>query len=195
MMLWTQTMSEMIKQADLAGLRILRYPDPRLTVVCAPVEAVDDSARALIDRMFELMFEARGVGLAASQVGLPVRLFIASATFDPADRGVYVNPTIIAAEGTQDGDEGCLSFPGISCRVKRKKIATIRALGRDGNPFEQTGEDLLARIFQHESDHLEGKLLVDRMGSVSKLANRRLLREMEDNYASSSASAAAAATR
>jgi peptide deformylase len=180
-------MNEKIKQADLAGLRIIRYPDPRLTVVCTPVEAVDDSVRALIDRMFELMFDARGVGLAAPQVGVAVRLFVASATFDPAERGVYINPEIIAAEGAQDGDEGCLSFPGITCRVKRKKIATIRALGRDGNPFEQTGEDLLARIFQHESDHLEGKLLVDRMGSVAKLGNRRLLRELEEGYAAATA--------
>jgi peptide deformylase len=184
-------MNDKIKQVDLAGLRILRYPDPRLTVMCTPLGAVDDSVRALIDRMFELMFEARGVGLAAPQVGVTVRLFIASATFDPADRGVYIDPVITATEGTQDGEEGCLSFPGVSCKVKRKKFATIRALDRDGNPFEQTGEDLLARIIQHESDHLDGKLLVDRMGSVAKLANRRLLREMEENYAATAAAGAA----
>ena len=175
--------NEKIQRASPPKLKIIRYPDPRLTELCTPVDEVDDSVRALVERMFELMFEFRGVGLAAPQVGVTVRLFIASPTFQPDDRGVYINPEIIAAEGTQDGEEGCLSFPGISCKVKRKKTATIRALDLEGNVFQRTGEDLEARIFQHEYDHLGGRLLVDRMGSVARLANRRALRELEADFA------------
>jgi len=176
-------MKEKIRQLDLAALEVIHYPDPRLTAICTPIEDVDDGVRALIDRMFELMFELRGVGLAAPQVGVTVRLFIASPDFGPEDRQVYVNPRIIDTQGVQDGEEGCLSFPGISCKVKRKKIATIRALDRDGRKFERTGEDLTARIFQHETDHLDGRLLVDRMGSVARLASRRALKDLEAAFA------------
>ena len=176
-------MNEKIQQADLAHLEVVRYPDPRLTEVCTPVEAVDEPVRLLVERMFELMFQQRGVGLAAPQVGLAVRLFVASPTFDLNDRQVYINPQITHTEGTQEGEEGCLSFPGISCKVKRKKTATIRALGLNGSEFERTGEDLAARIFQHETDHLDGRLLVHRMGSVARLAHRRALKELEADYA------------
>ena len=174
-------MNEKIRQLNLDELEILTYPDPRLKEVSTPVEVVDDSVRALIDRMFELMFDRRGVGLAAPQVGVTVRLFVASPSFQPDDHQAYVNPRIVAAEGAMDGEEGCLSFPGISCKIKRKSIATVRALDRDGREFEKTGEELLARIFQHEIDHLDGTLLVDRMGSVARLANRRALRELEED--------------
>ncbi len=172
-----------IKEVDIASLRVICYPDPRLREVCTPVDEVDDDVRRLVGRMFDLMFPASGVGLAAPQVGVTVRLFVASPTFDPDDRRVYINPRIISTEGSQDGDEGCLSFPGISCRIKRYNVATIRALGLDGEEFEETGDQLAARIFQHETDHLDGRLLVDRMGSVAKLANRRSLKELEEKFA------------
>jgi peptide deformylase len=177
-------MNEDLRQIDPGRLRIVHYPDPCLRETCAPVETVDDAVRALIDRMFELMFQFRGVGLAAPQVSVPLRLFVASPTFDPQDRYVFINPEIIDTQGRQDGEEGCLSFPGISCKIKRKRIATVRALGPDGGPFEKTGEDLMARIMQHEVDHLDGRLLVDRMGSVARLANRRALKELEAALAS-----------
>ncbi len=172
-----------IRQADLPSLEILRYPDPRLKEVCTPVDAVDESVRALVERMFELMFASRGVGLAAPQVGVSVRLFVASPTFEPSDRRVYINPRLTALEGAQEGDEGCLSFPNIYCKVKRANVATIVALGLDGAEFQETGEGLTARIFQHEMDHLDGRLLVDRMGTVAKLANRRLLHSLRDQFA------------
>ena len=172
-----------VLDVDASGLVIVKYPDPRLGQICTPLARVDDCVRAVLDRMFELMFGAHGVGLAAPQVGLAVRLFVASPMFDPGDRRAYVNPEIIAFDGMQDGDEGCLSFPGITCKVKRKRIVTIRALDREGNVFEETSEDLPARIFQHEIDHLDGRLLIDRMGTVAKLANRRALRELEEDFA------------
>ena len=175
-------MNEKIAQIDPAELKVIHYPDPRLKETCTPLERIDDSVRALIDRMFELMFEYRGVGLAAPQVGVTVRLFVASPTFEPEDRRVYINPRIVDGEGSQTGEEGCLSFPGISCKVRRQKIATIHALDREGAEFEETGEDLTARIFQHEIDHLEGRLLVDRMGSVSRLAHRKALKELQEAF-------------
>ena len=170
---------------DPAELRVIRYPDPRLREMSTEIEPseIGASLAAVVERMFELMFESRGVGLAGPQVGLTIRLFVASPTFEPDDRRVYINPRLIALDGQQDGDEGCLSFPTISCRVKRYQQATISALGPDGHAFEETGQDLAARIFQHEIDHLDGRLLVDRMSTVAKLANRRALKRLEEQFA------------
>ncbi len=171
-----------IVSADLAALRVIRYPDPRLMEICTALDVVDDSLRAFVERMGELMFTGRGVGLAAPQVGVTVRLFVASPTFTPEDRRVYINPRIVSAEGKQDGDEGCLSFPEITCRVKRHETVTIRAQDLAGRWFEETASELTARIFEHEMDHLDGRLLVDRMGTVAKLANRRALNELREKY-------------
>ena len=176
------TSDERIRQADLDKLRIIHYPDPRLREACTPVEPVDESVRALAEKMIELMAAASGVGLAAPQVGVTVRLFVAVPTEDPTDRRVYINPEIVAVDGAQDGEEGCLSFPDISCRIKRYETATIRARGLDGELFEETGTGLTARIYQHESDHLDGRLLVDRMGTVAKLAARRALKDLEEEF-------------
>jgi len=173
-----------IVQLDLPALRVLLYPDPRLMQMSTPIAPadIDDSLRALVARMFELMSQTRGVGLAAPQVGLNVRLFIASPTGEPADCRVYINPRIIEVDGWQEEEEGCLSFPGITTVVKRRLTATVEALDADGKIFHETGEGLLARIYQHETDHLDGRLLVDRMGSVAKLANRRALKQMEEDF-------------
>ena len=141
----------------------------------------------LAEKMFELMFQARGVGLAAPQVGLTVRLFVASPTYEPTDQRVYINPSILSADGTQEGEEGCLSFPGIVCNIKRANVVTIQATNLDGQVFQETGEGLAARIFQHESDHLDGRLLTDRMGTVARLANRRALRDLEEEFAEAGA--------
>ena len=173
-----------IKQVDVSALQIVKYPDPRLANLSKPVD--DPTAvevRALVERMTQLMFESRGVGLAAPQVGINVRLFIASPTFQPDDLRVYINPKIVSLTGQQDGEEGCLSFPGIMCKVKRHNVATIQATDLAGQLFEETGEALTARIFQHETDHLNGVCLVDRMGSVAKLANRRTLKELKEQFA------------
>lgn len=169
-----------IHAVDPQELRIIHYPDPRLREMSTPVgDATDPAVRALVERMFELMFASRGVGLAAPQVGITVRLFIASPTFDTGDRRVYINPRIIEAGGRQEGDEGCLSFPDIHCKVRRHNEVTIEALNLAGETFQETGQELTARIFEHESDHLDGRLLVDRMSSVAKLANRKALRQLE----------------
>ena len=167
---------------DITSLELVKYPDPRLRAPMLAVEQFDDRLQALAEKMFAVMYSYNGVGLAAPQVGVPLRLFVANPTHQPGDEQVYVNPQLIDNEGSQDGDEGCLSIPGVACRVKRYMTTTIRAQDIGGNWFEQTGEGLLARAFQHECDHLEGRLLVDRMSPVAKIANRRALKDLEADF-------------
>jgi peptide deformylase len=175
--------NEIVREADIAALRVITYPDPRLREACAAVDEEDDRVRRLAEKMFDLMFASRGVGLAAPQVGLAVRLFVASPSFEAEDRRVYVNPRIVAADGRQEEEEGCLSFPGVACKIKRFQTVTIEAVGLDGEPFAETLDGLASRIVQHEGDHLDGRLIVDRMGAVAKLANRRALRQLEEAFA------------
>ena len=176
--------NEEIRAVSLPELKIVRYPDPRLRQECAPVEdPADPAIAALVERMFELMFAHRGVGLAAPQVGLGVRIFIASPEFEATDRHVYVNPRIMAVEDFQEGDEGCLSFPGIYCKVKRHNKVVVSAFDALGRPFQEAVQEFHARIVEHEVDHLDGRLLVDRMGSLAKLANRKALKELEEEFA------------
>lgn len=164
-------------------MKILKYPNPALAEVCTLIEdAKDPAVAALAKRMMELMAEAKGVGLAAPQVGVTVRMFIANPTGTEEDFRVYINPKIIESEDVVDGEEGCLSFPGIYCKIKRFNVATIEATGLDGEVFRQEGRELLARIFQHESDHLDGRLLTDRMGALAKLSHRRSLKELQLQY-------------
>ena len=150
--------------------------------MCTPVKTVDEHVKALVEKMIELMFDSNGVGLAAPQVGVTVRIFIGSPTFDPDDLHIYINPRILSVEGAEVAEEGCLSFPGIFSKIKRYAIITIEATGLDGEVFTQTCQGLHARICQHESDHLEGRLLVDRMGSVSKMGHRKALQELVDEF-------------
>lgn len=178
----TENKKDKVKDVDLANLKVLKYPDPRLREECTPVTRFDESLTMLAARMFELMFESRGVGLAAPQVGVSVRMFVASPSFEPTDCRIYVNPQILATAGTQDAEEGCLSFPGIYCKLKRAATATIKAQNLKGEWFEETGMELTARIFQHETDHLDNMLLVDRMGTVAKLSNRRALKTLEETF-------------
>ena len=174
--------NEKILAVDAGSVQLVYYPDPRLQKVCTPIDVVDDAVRTLVERMHDLMFAHKGVGLAAPQVGVTVRLFVASPTFELDDFRVLINPRIVSSAGTQDGDEGCLSFPDISCKIKRAAKVTVEALNQEGEAFTVEVEDLAARIFQHEIDHLDGRLLVDRMGSMAKLANRRALRDLEERF-------------
>ncbi len=173
-----------IRQVDIESLEIIKYPDPQLRGPCVAVDGLDEDLQRLVEKMFELMFAVRGVGLAAPQVGVCVRLFVSSPTVADDDRLVYVNPEILSAEGSQVEEEGCLSLPGILSKIKRANTVTIRATGLDGQAFEQTGEGLIARILQHEMDHIEGRLLLDRMGTVAKLTNRQTLKELEEDFTS-----------
>lgn len=156
-------------------LDIRVYGDAVLRHETAPIEAVDDELLALIDDMIDTMYAADGVGLAANQVGISRRLAIFDLGFikgsDAEDVLVFLNPEIVSTRGSQLGDEGCLSLPGISAELERPNFVTVRATGLDGKVFEIEGEGLLARAFCHELEHLDGKLFIDNLSP----AQRKLL--------------------
>jgi len=165
---------------DPPMLRVVNYPDPVLRQVAEPVPVVDDAVRAVAARMIELMHERRGVGLAAPQVGLSWRLFVANPTQEPDGDRVYVNPRLVdASPETSARDEGCLSLPEVTAEITRPVAITIEATGPDGEPFRETSDQFAARVWQHEFDHLEGVLLLDRMTRVDRMANKRAIRGLE----------------
>jgi peptide deformylase len=166
----------------MAVRSILRFPDPKLRQRSLEVGDVDDELRQLVADMAETMAANNGAGLAAIQVAAPVRLFIVEGHVaggaEDAPPKVFINPEIIElSDESQTGDEGCLSFPGIYVPVKRGMRAKVRARDLDGNVFEAEGEGLYARALQHETDHLNGKLLVDQVGPVKREIIKRKLRK------------------
>jgi peptide deformylase len=163
-------------------LQILHYPDPRLKKLSQPVAEVDATIRALAARMFELMRGAKGVGLAAPQVGKNLRMFVMNHTGEPGDDRVYINPVLTDADGDEEAEEGCLSLPNIHVNVVRAKRLRMQALDLDGKPIDQAGEGFMARVWQHEFDHLNGMLLTDRMGPVAKMTYRKVLKELTEKY-------------
>lgn len=163
-------------------LKIIFWPDPRLKKVSKAVQSFDEDLRALARRMFELMREARGVGLAAPQVGHNLCLFVMNPNGEPGNDRAYVNPVLSEAAGEDEAEEGCLSLPKVHVQVWRSKAMKIAAQDLDGKPFEQTESAYLARIWQHEMDHLNGIMLTDRMGPVARMANRKILQELQDKY-------------
>jgi peptide deformylase len=153
----------------MALLTILRYPDPRLHKVASPVQAVDERIRRLVDDMLQTMYEADGVGLAATQVDVHERVIVMD-TSEQRDRPlVLINPEIVARSAEMMvSEEGCLSVPQIYDRVERHARVTVRALGRDGRPFEVQAEDLTAVCIQHEMDHLIGKVFVEYLSPLKR---------------------------
>jgi peptide deformylase len=164
-------------------LSIIFYPDPRLRKVSEPVTVFDDNLAALAARMTALMHAERGVGLAAPQVGVNVRMFVTNHTGQPGDDRVVVNPRFEDAEGGEIDEEGCLSLPKIRAEVDRATRLRLIAQDVRGHPYEQIGEDFLARIWQHEFDHLNGVMLIDRMSTVARMAARKKLKELEADFA------------
>jgi peptide deformylase len=163
---------------DPSNLRILSYPAPALRDAARPITDVDDTVRAVAARMLELTRAVKGVGLAAPQVGLPWRLFVTTGVNGDPDR-VYVNPALELGRDLVVREEGCLSIPGISVEIRRPASVAICALDLDGVLFTLHDDDLLARIWQHETDHLDGILIIDRMSPLDRLATRKALRELE----------------
>jgi peptide deformylase len=176
-----------INVADLPGLKVLRYPDPRLRQPARPLrpEELDASVRALLERMHEILAQSKGVGLAATQLGVPLRIFVACPTGEAAARQEYINPRVTSYEGTATTEEGCLSVPGVHTKIKRHAKVTLEAMDQAGKPLRVEAEGLLARIVQHETDHLDGRLLVDRMSAIARLAHRASIKQLEDDYAAS----------
>jgi peptide deformylase len=165
---------------------ILHYPDKRLRQKAEPVREITPEIRALVDDMLETMYAAPGVGLAAPQIGVPLRIFVIDVAPNdgPSDPKVFINPEIVHKEGTTTWEEGCLSFPGLHEEIERAERVTVRAQDLDGKTFEITGEDLLAIAMQHEYDHLEGVLMIDH---VSLLKRRMMDREMRKRAAAQEA--------
>jgi peptide deformylase len=165
-------------------LKIVVYPDPGLRVKARPVEQVTEQLRAAARQMLEMMHAAPGVGLAATQVGINLRFFVANPTGRPEDDRVFINPVLVgpSRESTQ-AEEGCLSLPDIRGNVRRPTKITIRAQDLEGRSVEITSDQLAARVWQHETDHLDGVLIIDRMAPLDRLANQKLLREMEHSGA------------
>jgi len=160
----------------MAKLQILEYPDPRLRTVAVQVDAVTDKTRALIDDMFETMYAAPGIGLAATQVNVHQRVLVADVSDDRSQPLVLINPEIIESEGDAWSDEGCLSVPDIYEKVARAEYIKVKALDRNGKSVQMEAEGLLAVCIQHEMDHLEGKLFVD---YLSELKRQRIRRKIE----------------
>lgn len=160
----------------MARLDILHYPDPRLRTRAAPVDTVDDAVRALIDDMSETMYDAPGIGLAATQVNVHQRIIVMDVSEDKSDPRVFINPQILEADGVEQAQEGCLSVPGYFDYVERAERIRVRALDRDGQPFELEADGLLAVCIQHEMDHLSGKLFVD---YLSELKRKRVRKKLE----------------
>ena len=152
----------------MARLDILHYPDPRLHTVAKPVKAVDDRIRTLVDDMAETMYAAPGIGLAATQVNVHERVVVSDISETHDQLRVFINPEIVAQSGTEESEEGCLSVPGVFDKVKRAERVTVRALDRDGKPFELEADGLLAVCIQHELDHLMGKVFVDYLSILKR---------------------------
>lgn len=171
-----------ISMHDLEQLHIVHYPDPRLREQCKPVTQFDDALAALAVRMLQLMHEARGVGLAAPQVGILQRIFVMNHTGEPEDDRIIINPVLHNPHGAAESTEGCLSIPGVSVKVRRAERILLTGQDLRGQPVEVPTEDLQARVCQHETDHLNGILIVDRMGPTDRIATRKTLRVLENTY-------------
>lgn len=163
----------------MAIREILTYPDERLYTVARPVAAVDDAVRALVRDMAETMYAAPGVGLAATQIDVHLRVITIDVSESRDDLLVLINPVILERDGLQDCEEGCLSVPGVYERVRRAQKVKVRALGLDGQPFEFEADELLAICVQHEMDHLDGKVFVDYLSRLkqSRIRSRMSKRE------------------
>jgi peptide deformylase len=155
----------------MAKLEILHYPDPRLRNQAEPVRSVDARIRKLVDDMLETMYDAPGIGLAATQVNVAKRVIVIDISEDKSAPQVFINPVLSPTGKLTEAEEGCLSVPGIYEIVNRPEVVAIKALDRDGNPFKLRAEGLLSVCVQHEVDHLEGKLFVD---YLSRLKQQRI---------------------
>jgi len=169
-----------------AEVSLVLYPDPRLRRKAIEIREFDPDIvsrlRVLAGRMFEIMRQEKGVGLAAPQVGVGIRMFVMNATGEPQDDRVYVNPRLSDPDGEEENEEGCLSLPEINTPVLRSLRLRMQARDLDGNEIDETAEGFVARVWQHETDHLDGVLILDKMPPTVKMSHRRKLKELEEAY-------------
>ena len=166
-------------------MRIIKYPHPTLRHKSKPVTKVDHALKEMIGRMFELMYEGNGIGLAANQVDLPYRLLVMNLESDPAaadQEYVFINPVITHRKGVAEAEEGCLSFPGIYAPVRRSAKVVVNAYSLQGMEMAYELEGLYARAAQHEIDHLDGILFIDRLSPSARLAVKQDLAELEQQF-------------
>ena len=172
----------LVEYPDLKRLHILRYPDVRLRDHAARLKEINTFLQEMSERMAELMREAKGVGLAATQVGWPFRFVVMNPDPEAGKPQTFINPVIVSKRGKLFEEEGCLSVPGLFARVRRAEIVVVRATLPNGEPFEMEAAGLLARAWQHEIDHLEGTLFVDRINPAAKIVLEPKLQEMEKEF-------------
>ena len=160
----------------MAILNILHYPDPRFRLKALPVYKVDSETKQFVSDMFETMYDAPGIGLAATQANVQKRIIVIDVSEDKSQPLCFINPEIVESDGEEIMEEGCLSVPGIYEKVKRAEHIKVRALDRDGVEFEMEADGILSTCIQHEMDHLEGKLFVD---YLSELKRQRIRKKLE----------------
>lgn len=175
----------------MALLQILHYPDSRLRSKAKPVDVVDGGIRRLIDDLLETMYDAPGIGLAATQVNVHKRVLVVDVSENRDEPHAFVNPVIEFAEGAQEREEGCLSVPGFYEPVQRAEHIRVAALDKEGNPFTLQAEGLLAVCIQHECDHLDGKLFVDYLSSLKRQRIKKKLQKQPTDSSRRSAQARA----
>ncbi|OPZ99255.1 MAG: Peptide deformylase [Planctomycetes bacterium ADurb.Bin412] len=172
----------LIENMKLDKLYIRHYPDPILRQKAENLTEIGDTIAALAERMTEIMVKAGGIGLAATQVGVPLRMFIFSLTAKPEDVQVIINPELKNFQGVSEIEEGCLSLPDVRAKVRRPAACTLTARDLDGNEFTMDAVDMAATVIQHETDHLDGKLFIDRLSTISRFACRRGIRQLEEEF-------------
>jgi peptide deformylase len=165
---------------DIDKCKITHYPAEVLAQRAKPVETIDDNIRRLVDKMTDLMLKHKGVGFAAPQAGVSLRVFIISLDGSRENVRVYVNPTVTPTGELEAIDEGCLSVPGIYTKIRRYRKCEVTATDLDGNEFKDQGEGLYARALQHEYDHIEGMTIVSRMGQTARIAHRKQLKKLQE---------------
>jgi peptide deformylase len=166
-------------------MKIVHYPHPSLRHPGKPLTTIDKQLNLQVGEMMELMYEARGLGLAATQVALPYQLLVMNITGDPNQKEreeVFINPTLVERKGSIDDEEGCLSFPGLFQKVRRAKTVKIQAYDLKGKLVEKVVSDLEARAWQHEIDHLNGVLFIDKMGPLARFAARGSVKDFERQF-------------
>jgi peptide deformylase len=168
-----------------SGMKIVSYPHPALRHPTKPLAAIDRQVHLDAGRMLELMYENKGLGLASNQVFLSYRIVVLNPTGDPQQRDkeeVLLNPVVLERKGSIEGEEGCLSFPNLFQKIRRAKNVRVQAYNLRGEVIEKTLSDLEARLWQHEVDHLDGILFIDKMGTIGRLASRTALRKFEQDF-------------
>jgi peptide deformylase len=174
-----------VEPSRIDRLELVEFPHPALLRRARPLVRIDDTIHDVVEQMFEIMYQAGGIGLAATQVALPYRLFIVNleARPDAGEELVFINPSLSRPRGNAVQEEGCLSLPGLRMDVRRPEQIVVKAWSLEGEPFEEDLDGLLARVVQHEFDHLEGRLFTDRLPDAAALEARRSLETFREVFA------------